>query len=208
MISCKFHFLLLWVILVVIPKATYGQNIPNVSGEYSDTEQTHQSLLQRIDGIWISDLYTNEESSGLPSYILIVRNGSVKLDMIGYGYAETLASSSPSNMPKEERTTVQRIEEYSSTLYIGWSNERLKVPNQEIASGLGEVGGDVAHEITKQGTSELFGDSFLGELGSDFVSGIVSDLISGMIYDAFAPTKRINILEMAIQQDNSYSLSC
>ena len=190
-----------------MPLVAFGQDDYNVSDKYGDIDHANQSLLQDIEGIWISDLYSTDGYSGLPYYILIVRNGIAKLDMIGYGYAETLASSSPSNIPKNERTTAQRIEDNKSSLYIAWSNERLKVPNQAIASGLGQTGGDVAHEITKKGTSELFGDSFLGELGSDLVSGVVSNVISSMIVDAFAPSKKINVLEMNVMQDNEYELT-
>lgn len=203
----KILFLLLWITVFLIPQVVLGQ-IKLIDSVECDTEETpSRSLLQQIEGVWISDVYTNEESSGLPSYVLVVHNGEARLDMIGYGYAETLVKNSPSDMPKKERTIAQRIEDVNSSLYIAWSNERLKVPNQAIASGLGQTGGDVAYEITKQGTSELFGNSFVGELSSDLVSGVVSSVISSMIVDAFAPSKRINVLEMTIQQDNECELT-
>lgn len=204
--SCKLHLLQFLVSLIVMPQVSFGQN-SDVHDNLSDIEQNNQSLLRDIEGIWISDLYTTEGYSGLPYYIMIVRDGIVKLDMIGYGFAEILASNSPSNIPKSERTTAQLIEDNNSSLYVAWSNERFKVPNQILASELVQAGGDVSHAITKRGTSELFGNSFVGELGSDLVSGVVSNVISSMISDALAPSKKIYVLEMTIQQNNEYELT-
>lgn len=201
--SYKRHFLFLWIPLIMMPQTMRGQSIMNELDQYDDS----LSMMQRIEGIWISDIYTRENFSGLPSCILVVHDGLPRLEMIGYGYAETLASNSPSNIPMEERSIAQRIEDYNSSLYIAWSNERLRNPNQTIASELGQAGGDVAHEITKRGMTELIGNSFWGDLGSDLVSGIIADVVSGLIIDAFTPSKKIVTLEMTIQQDNEYELT-
>jgi len=204
----KHYFMFLWAILIMMPQAIHGQSNSDSPYQYDDTEYVNSpSLLQRIEGIWISDIYCTTNFSGLPFYILDIHNGNAKLDMIGYGYAETLASNSPSDIPKGERTIAQRIEDNNFSLYIAWSNERLKVPNQAFVSALGQAGGDVAYEITKQGTSNLLGSSFMGELGSEIISGIASNIISSMIFDAFSPSKKINVLEMNIQQENEYELT-
>lgn len=207
MIPFKFQLLLFQLACVMRPQFSFGQNDFDASGQRDDIEHINQSLLQRIEGVWISDLVTSEDNSGLPCYTLVIHKGNAILEMFGYGYAKTLSNESYSNLPKEERTKAQRIEDCDSSLYIAWSNERMKVPNQSLAGGLAQSGGDVSYTITKKSTSELFGDSFLGELGSDLVSNMVSGVISSMIYDAFAPTKSINILEMSIHQNNEYELT-
>lgn len=164
--SCKFHLLFILSILLM-PLTIWGQSTVGFS--------TSQSFLQKLEGVWISDIYSTENYSGLPFLVLIINNSEAKLDMIGYGFAATLANNTPSGMSKEQSVTAQRIRNVDeSSCEIVWSNERLKVPNQAIASGLGEAGGDVAYEITKQGANELFGDSYLGNLASDLASDIVS----------------------------------
>lgn len=197
---CKSILLLFWCVLLLIPQM--------ISGQTTTDSPIPQPLLQRLEGVWISDIYSTESYSGLPFLVLIIHNSEAKLDMIGYGFAATLASNTPSGMSKEQSVTAQRIRNVDeSSCEIVWSNERLKVPNQAIASGLGEAGGDVAYEITKQGTNELFGDSYIGNLASDLASDIVSNIISSIIFDAFTPSKKINVMEMYIQQNNEYELT-
>jgi hypothetical protein len=183
-----------------MPQAILAQTTAEIS--------TPQPLLQRIEGVWISDIYSTESYSGLPFLVLIIHNGEAKLDMTGYGYAETLAINTPSGMSKEQSVTAQRIRNVDeSSCEMVWSNERLKIPNQKIASEVGQAGGDIAHGITKKGTSELFGNSYLGSFASDLASDMVSNIISSMIFDAFTPSKRINVMEMYIQQVNEYELT-
>lgn len=195
--SCKFLRLLIWTVLLM-SQTIWGQSTVGVS--------TSQPPLQRFEGVWISDKYC--QFSGLPFIVLKIHNGEAKLDMTGSGFADKLASNTPSGMSKEQSVTAQRIRNVDeSSCEIVWSNERLKVPNQTIASGLGETGGDVAYGITKQGTSELLGDSYLGNLASDLASDIVSNIISSLIFSAFTPSKKINVMEMYIQQHNEYELT-
>lgn len=166
-----------------------------------------QQKLKQIEGSWVSDLYSTTEYCGLPLYVLVVHDGSAKLERCGYGYAEKLAKRGSSDLPKEERTVAQTIIEDNGSLYIAWSNERLKVPNQTVALGIAQAGGDVVHELTKQGMAELLGKTFVGDLVSDYLSGIVSNVISSAIIDAFAPSKSINVLEMTFQEISEYELT-
>ena len=203
----KFSFFLLMCFLLWKSHFAFGQVVQDVSDGHNDTELENQALLQSLEGIWISDIYCTYGYSGLPYFILVILNGNVKLDMIGYGYAENLIANSPSEVPKEMRTVAQKVEDVNSSLYALWCSERVRVPDQAIVSGLSQTGADVAYEFTKQGMTQLLGDTFLGGIGSNLLSGVFSDVVSNMIGDAFKATRRINILEMTIHPENEYELT-
>ena len=179
------------------------------NGEKNEKQysEDNRPLLQRIEGIWISDYYTTEDFSGLPSYILVVKDGTVKLDMIGYGFAKKLSSNSQSNIPPNDRVTAQYLIDNETSLLVVWSNERLKEPDPTIAAELEQMGSEVSHELTKYATSDLFGESFIGELGSNIVSGVVANAVSNMITNAFTPSKRMVMLGMTIKQNNELELT-
>lgn len=173
------------------------------SGSHSQKDTI--SFIENLDGIWVSDLSYTEDFSGSPEYVLVVHDGIVKLDMIGY--AANLVKMSVMGKIQEDKTTSQKVVEMGNDyVYMAWSNEQLKIPNQSIALAIGQFAGDVASGLTEKGVNSLLSHSFLKDIGTDILSGVASDLITGLVLDAFIPSKKIHILELYIQKVNETEL--
>ena len=180
------------------PVAGYIQTLK----DYLEQIRAYIPPSQQLDGVWVSDVIWTFQN--LPAYVLIVENGKVKLDIVGYG-ADCLAKMSTwGNLKDDGPTYAQSIEDLDADgkVYMAWSNEKLHIPNQRVAQGLSSAAGDVATSAIEQGMSQLVGE-FGGELFGGIAGGIISDAVSSL----FAPSKKIHVLEMEVQKENNYELT-
>ncbi len=193
-------------------KLSYKSKTPKVDGyictlrDYLEDIRNFRPTSQSIDGVWVSDCSLPGDLLMTPAYILIISNGRAKLDLSGYAYAFTEMNIT-GKVKSEEQTYTQRIiDREDNNVYMAWSNEKLKIPNQSIALGLEQTAGDITNSFVHDGVSSLLTTSFIGDMTTNVASGIASSIVTGFISDALAPSKTIHTLEINIQKINDLEL--
>lgn len=180
--------------------------------DYLEQIRNYVPASRRIDGIWVSNLQlTNSvelmDNITLPFYVLIVNGNSVQLDINGYG--GLLAEKTSMGKIKDVSATFpQRIDDISPDhIYMVWANERLKIPNQHVAAGVSTTVGDIAGSVAGTAVGSALGNSLISDLGSQMVDGVISSVFSSLVADAFAPSKKIHMLELTITRVSDNELT-
>ena len=193
---------------------------------YLEEIRNYLPVSKRIDGVWVSNIIegTREsfgesyidlrENTYIPSFVIIIENGVVRMDPWGFAWTKGLAKISESGLKpawsnhsnyklKDDEQTISQIvmDIENNKLYMVWSNEKLKIPNQTVALSVGQTAGDITTNVVIDALS-----SAIGNIGSDIVGGLAGNLVSGIIMNMFAPSKKINILELELEQKNDYEL--
>jgi len=152
--------------------------------DYLEQIRNYLPLSKRLDGIWVSDYMINAKWN-YPAFVLNVDEFKIKLEL---GYAFNYSAQSVIDIGKDK-------------VYMVWSNEKLKIPNQAVALSLGQTIGDITTDAVTEATSSL-----IGNIGGDIIGGIAGNVIGNAIIDIFAPSKTIYVLEMELEQKNEYEL--
>lgn len=188
----------------------------NTLQSYLEEIRNYLPLSERIDGVWVSDWMYDTNWSFLairstPMFVLNINHGTIKLENVGVAALLTDISVWSDNwsnkggkiiIKNDEQTYVQDVVGIGKDkVYMVWSNEKLNIPNQAVARSLGQTTGDITTELTRKATSDV-----LGNIGGDIVGGIAGDIIGGAVMDLFAPSKKIYVLEMELEQVNEDEL--
>ena len=179
----------------------------NTLQEYLEEIRNYLPVSQRIDGVWVSNRIKNinwvdKYIYYTPSFVLNINNGKIKLENIGHAILFADFSFWSNKVKNDENTYAEKIIDIGKDkVYMVWSNEKLKIPNQAVALSLGQSAGDIATEATRQATKDV-----VGNIGGDVVGGIAGNIIGSTITDMFAPSKKIYVLEMELEKINESEL--
>ena len=187
---------------------------PKVDGYISQLQDYLEQIRnilpvsQSIDGVWVSVLSStpqNKPYSGYfgetPFYVLLINDGQAKLDLIGYAELMTDINNS-GKIKSDKQTYAQCVMDDGNKVYIAWSNEKLKIPNQNVVGTMAQVSGEATSSILSNEVGSL-----VGNIGGDLVGGIASGFVSGLIMELFAPSKKIYILEITLERINQFELA-
>lgn len=184
------------------------QNYIKVLNEYLEQIRNYVPMSKRLDGIWISDL--DWTADGLPAYVLIFDGPRPRLDIGGYAASCLAQFSTWGNLKDEGPTFVQSVEDLNDEkVYMAWSNEKLKVPNQKVAQGVSQAAGDMAYSVFGDGVSTLInsaGGDFVGNAVGNAFGNVASSLVSDAVASLFAPSKKIYVMEMELKKNNDKEL--
>lgn len=175
--------------------------------DYLEQIRNYLPASKRMDGVWVSEImynmdYVNEVVYYTPSFTINVNHGQVKLENTGYAINFANIGFWSNKVKNDENTYAQSVIDIGKDkVYLVWSNEKLKIPNQAVALSLGQTVGDVTTNAVTEATSSL-----IGNIGGDMVGGIAGNIIGGAIMDLFAPSKKMYILEMELELINDYEL--
>lgn len=173
---------------------------------YLEEIRNYLPVSQRIDGVWVSSLSLKDvcldDIYFTPRFVLNINHDRIKLDNVGYGKRIADITFWKEKIINDESTYPQGVIDVGKNkVYIVWSSEKLKIPNQAVALSLAQTGSDITTNVVREGTSSVIGD-----IGGDLVGGIAGNIIGGAIADLFAPSKTIRVLEMELEKINDGEL--
>ena len=173
--------------------------------DYLSQIRNYLPASKRMDGVWVSDRWYYDLFpiyACTPAFVLDIVQGRIKLETVGFATKFADIAFWSGKLKNEEDTYAQTIVDISKDkVYIVWSNEKLKIPNQTVAQNLGQTAGDITTNAISEATSSL-----VGNVGGDVIGGIAGNIIGGAIMDMFAPSKKMYVLEMELEVINDYEL--
>lgn len=175
--------------------------------DYLEQIRNYLPASQRMDGIWVSEIMYNMELINkavyyTPSFTINVNHGLVKMENTGYAIKFADIGFWSEKVKNDEDTYAQSVVDIGKDkVYLVWSNEKLKIPNQAVALSLGQTAGDITTNAVTEATSSL-----MGNIGGNMVGGIAGNIIGGAIMDMFTPSKKMYVLEMELELINDYEL--
>lgn len=186
-------------------KSTSVKGYVNTLQGYLEEIRNYLPVSQRIDGVWVSTITYEIVFTDIyetPAFVLNISKNGIKFENVGYATKFADISFWTDKARNDENTYAQKIIDIGKDkLYMLWSNEKLKIPNQAVALSLGQVAGDITFESTREVTSDI-----IGNIGGDIVGGIAGNVISSAVMDLFAPSKKMYVLEMELEKINNYEL--
>lgn len=175
--------------------------------DYLEQIRNYLPASQRMDGIWVSEIMYNMELINkavyyTPSFTINVNHGLVKMENTGYAIKFADIGFWSEKVKNDENIYAQSVVDIGKDkVYLVWSNEKLKIPNQAVALSLGQTAGDITTNAVTEATSSL-----MGNIGGNMVGGIAGNIIGGAIMDMFTPSKKMYVLEMELELINDYEL--
>lgn len=187
-------------------KSTKVEKYINTLQDYLEQIRNYVPLSKRLDGLWMSDNFTAEPDFygyvnsilTMPLFILNIVDGRVKLEDVGWATNLVDASAWSGKVRNDDNTYAQRVvDKDENHVYMLWSNEKLKLPNEYVATAVGQTVGNLTGSLAKEGVGALVGN-VAGGLAGDIVGGA----FAGAVVDMFKASRRIIMLELILEQES------